>query len=328
MQSSGPGGNTAMKPIKKQLRAAGSISDGQEVIAGLQRTQKQIPSKFLYDPRGSKLFDRICELPEYYLTRTEIGILEEHSKAIAEALGERCAVIELGSGNSRKARILLDALPSPAAYVPVDISGEYLLAEAKVLEKDYPALTIAPLNCDYMRDMELPQLPPHRRRIVFFPGSTIGNLRPREARALLRKMARLAGNGGALLIGVDTKKDERTIEAAYNDSQGVTAEFNLNILSHLNRLMRAGFNPALWRHCAFYQRRTGRVEMHLISKVEQLLKVEQSEMPCLAGESIRTELSYKYAPWEFAELARGISEHGATWTDPRCFFSVHLFKVP
>lgn len=297
-----------------------------EVLAGLQRLQKELPPKLFYDARGSRLFERICRLPEYYLTRTEIAILRTHGAEIGALLGPGCLLIEYGSGSSAKTRILLDALAYPAGYVPIDISREAVLAAASALASDYPELPLVPVWADYTRPFKLPE-PARRaqRRVVFFPGSSIGNFHLEEAEAFLRRAAGICGPRGHILVGVDLDKDPAILDPAYDDAEGVTAEFNLNMLVRLNRELGTDFHVEQFRHRAFYDRAHGRVEMHLVGLADQTVHVEEVEIAFAAGETILTECSYKHTLAGFAALARraGLTVH-RVWTDPQGWFSVQL----
>jgi dimethylhistidine N-methyltransferase len=317
-----------MKPTAHSPRP-GPAADGadaflREVLAGLARPHKQLPCKYFYDERGSRLFDEICDLEEYYLTRCELAILRRHAGEMAVRLGPGCALIEYGSGSSLKTRLLLDRLGRPAAYVPVDISGEHLLRSARRLARAYPGLEVAPVCADFTRPFPLPPLRQEpRRRVVYFSGSTIGNFGPSEAADLLAGIARLCGPGGGLLIGVDLKKDRATLEAAYDDRRGVTAAFNLNLLARINRELGADFELSRFRHHAFYNEGPGRVEMHLVSLGAQTVRVGGAAFDLADGETICTEYSYKYGSDEFRDLAAhaGLSL-GRVWTDENGLFSV------
>ncbi|MGH8455092.1 MAG: L-histidine N(alpha)-methyltransferase, partial [Nevskiales bacterium] len=274
-------------------------------------------------------FDAICNQPEYYLTRTEIGIMQAHAADMADALGANAMVVELGSGSSVKTRLLLDVLQEPCAYVPVDISREHLANAASRINAAYPALEVLPVSADFTRPFRLPV--PKRgasRVMVYFPGSTIGNFEPMAAMRLLGLIRTLAGSGGALLIGVDLKKDLSVLDAAYNDAAGVTARFNRNMLAHVNRLVDAEFDPASFDHHAFYNARAGRIEMHLVSRGPQRIQVAGEAVEFAAGESIHTENSYKYSLGEFAELARRAGfAADRQWTDAQQLFSVQLLRA-
>ena len=290
---------------------------------GFSARPKSLPAKFFYDQRGSELFEQICELPEYYPTRTEIALLERHAGEIAAAIGGQAALIEFGAGALRKVRLLLEALPDLHAYLPIDISGEHLNANAKLLAAEHPGLQIRPVVADFTADFELPQLPPDMRRIGFFPGSSIGNFTPAEARTFLQRAARML-SGGGLLIGVDLVKDPAILHAAYNDAAGVTAEFNLNLLHRINAELGGDADPDGFAHYAFYQPQLQRIEMHLVSRKAQSLRVENARYDFAAGESIHTENSYKYTLAGFRQLAEQSGFHAkAVWRDPDRLFSLH-----
>ena len=293
-----------------------------DVLAGLSRPRKRLPSKYFYDAAGSRLFDRITELDEYYPTRTEVAILRHHAGAMAARCGPRCLLIELGAGSLVKVRLLLDRLDRPAGYVPVDVSGDHLRAAADELAADYPGLDVRPVVADFTRPFELPPVAA-ARRVVYFPGSTIGNFDPADADALLRRVARLVGPGGGLLLGIDLRKDPAVLEPAYDDARGVTAAFNRNLLVRVNRELGADFDPDAFRHRAFYNRDRSRVEMHLVSVAGQRVRVGGRTFDFRAGESIHTENSYKYDPAEFARRAAGCGLRAdETWTDESRYFAV------
>lgn len=299
-----------------------------ELLAGLRQPQKMLPSKYFYDEIGSALFEEICTLEEYYPTRTEIGILRDNIQDITARLGDRCVLVEYGSGASVKIRLLLDHLRDIAAYVPIDISAEHLLNAAAELHIAYPHVKIFPVPADYTRDFDLPEIDvPFNRRVVFFPGSTIGNFTPEQARGFLRHIAEVAGESGGLLIGVDRKKDLGVLEAAYNDSRGVTADFNLNMLRRLNQEYDADFDLNTFEHEAVFNDDHGRIEMHLISTCRQYAQVAGEPLFFSEGESILTEYSYKYHPEEFALLARPWFHVDTVWTDSRGWFSVQYLTV-
>lgn len=274
----------------------------EEVLRGLLSEPKTLPPKLFYDETGAALFERICELPEYYLTRAELEILRARAGDIAELAGPRVALLEYGSGAGVKIRLLLDALESPAAYVPIDISREQLGRVARELASEYPAVAIRPLNADYTLPLAVPPLPEGSRRVAFFPGSTIGNFHPMEAAIFLGRVRRAVGMGGALILGVDRRKSTSTLNAAYDDSAGVTAAFNLNILARLNRDLHAHFDLRTFAHRAFFNPRASRVEMHLVSTAEQIVKVAGELIHFEKGESIWTESSYKYDRTRLEEL--------------------------
>lgn len=299
-----------------------------ETIEGLQSSPKRLPSKFFYDERGSRLFDRICDLDEYYVTRTEMGIMREHAGEIAAFVGPRAMIIEYGSGTCLKTRWLLHALEEPAAYAPVEIARDHLLKSVRSLAADFPDVEIIAVCADYTRPFFVPR-PTHtpESRVVYFPGSTIGNFDKPEAIEFLRRMNEQVGAEGGILIGVDLKKPADVLLAAYNDSKGVTAEFNRNILVHLNRVIHSDFPVEEYGHEAIYNEEEGRIEMHLISGREHHVSIAEEQIFLKKGERIVTEHSYKYTPEEFAELA---DEAGLRveklWTDPRDYFSVQYLK--
>ena len=299
-----------------------------EVLAGLSGRPKRLPCKLFYDELGSRLFERICELDEYYLTRTELGILRDRVPEVARALGAGCRVVEFGSGASVKTRLLLDALERPAAYVPIDIARAALMESAAALTRDYPGLDVRPVCADYTREVELPAVPGDQRTLGFFPGSTIGNFEPQEAVTFLGRVRAHCGRGGMLLIGADLKKERRKLEAAYDDCAGVTAEFNKNILRVLNREHRARFSLETFRHRARYDERHGRVEMHLVSTVRQRVTVGPELVSFEAGEVVVTEHCYKYDLDQLKGLARKSGfEPMSIWTDERSLFAVALLAV-
>ncbi|MGZ9106998.1 MAG: L-histidine N(alpha)-methyltransferase [Rhodoplanes sp.] len=303
------------------------LSFREAVIDGLARPQKTIPSRYFYDERGSALFEQICALEEYYPTRTEIAILEACCGEIGRILPPATAVIEMGSGSSTKVRTLLDSLRAPAAYVPVDISREHLIASARSLAESYPQLTVVPVWGDFARSLAMPVLP-EAPRVIFFPGSTIGHFTPEGAIALLGGWSGHIGLGGHLIIGVDLKKDPQTLQAAYDDAAGVTAAFNLNLLVRANRELGATFELDGFAHRALYDPEKGRVEMHLVSGAEQCVRVDERPFEFAAGETIHTENSYKYTIGEFQNLARAAGYQPlAVFTDSEALFSVHVLQV-
>ena len=302
-----------------------------DVLAGLAADPPQLPPKYFYDAEGSRLFDRITELDAYYPTRTERGILTAHVGEMAEAVGPGAALVEYGSGSSDKTRILLDALtaadPPLAAYVPIDISGEHLDAAAERLRARYPGLRVLPVVADYSRPVALPALPPHARRVVFFPGSTIGNMPPDEAVPFLGRMADVAGADGALLIGADQHKDAGVLARAYDDEQGVTAAFNRNVLVRMRRELGASVDPDGWAHDARWNGDDGRIEMHLVARGPQTIAVGGQTFRFADGDSIWTESSYKYAPDGLAELAACAGlRRVRRWTDPQAWFALELYE--
>ncbi len=301
----------------------------EEVLAGLREDPKSLPCKYFYDARGSALFESICELEEYYPTRTELEIMEAHSADMADRIGPAAFLIEYGSGSGRKTRVLLEALDRPAVYIPIDISQETLVESAEAIGKQYPELEVLPLCADYQGSVVLPGAErPTGRRVVYFPGSTIGNFVPSEAVAFLARMAQQAGQGGGVLIGVDLKKDVGQLERAYDDAKGVTAAFNRNLLVRINRELGANFVEQQFLHEARWNPSEGRVEMHLVASHACAVSVGGEEIRFQAGESIHTENSYKYGIREFEELAvaAGLALCDL-WTDPGQHFSVYYYEV-
>lgn len=297
------------------------------VLTGLAKPQKAIPSRFFYDYRGSELFEEITRLEAYYPTRTEIAILRDALPAIAESLGPRAAVVEFGAGASRKTRALLAALEQPAAYVPIDIAGEYLAAAVEGLARELPEVAMLPVEADFTAPLSLPPLPPHRLRLGFFPGSTVGNLTPAEALRFLVRAREALGSGSKLLIGVDTRKDVAVLERAYDDPDGVTAAFNLNLLVRANRELGADFAVDRFEHAVVWNDDHSRIEMHLLSRGTQTVHVDGRRFAFAAGETIHTESSYKYAPREFRLLARAAGwQTEGLWQDGTRLFSVHLLS--
>jgi dimethylhistidine N-methyltransferase len=278
-----------------------------DVIAGLRSDPKHLPCKYFYDRRGSELFDRICHLDEYYLTRSELALMDRFAPEMGAQIGPGAMLVEYGSGSSVKTRYLLDGLPDPVAYVPVDISGDHLQLTARELARDYPRIEVLPVCADFTEDFALPRSSrTATHAAVYFPGSTIGNFLPGEAVALLRRIAQMCGTGGGLLIGVDLKKDPATIEAAYNDRLGVTAEFNLNLLRRINLELGADFDLDQFFHQARYNGESGRVEMYLVGRRAQGVTVGGEVIEFEAGETICTEYSHKYTVDEFASLAANV----------------------
>jgi dimethylhistidine N-methyltransferase len=300
-----------------------------DVIAGLSGPFKSLPCKYFYDKRGSELFDQICLLDEYYLTRSELAIMHERASEMGEQLGAGVRLVEYGSGSSVKTRYLLDALSEATAYVPVDISGEHLELTAAELRADYPRIEILPVCADFTRPFRLPTpAAAASHTAVYFPGSTIGNLLLDPAVELLRRIATSVGRGGGLLIGIDLKKDPDKITAAYNDSQGVTAQFNLNLLRHINRELGADFCLDQFEHRAVYHQELGRVEIDLVSRGSQYVNLANRTIGFREGEAIRTEYSHKYSIAEFASLASSadLILH-RQWTDREDNFAVLHFVV-
>jgi len=296
-----------------------------DVLRALRETPQRLPTKYFYDERGSELVEQIMALDEYYPARAEVAILEAHAREIADAVGPHAALIEYGSGSGVKTRILLDHLRSLAAYVPVDISGAHLLAAAETLNVAYPDLPVVPVAADYTTDFDIPELPEGtRRRVVYFAGSNIGNYGRAEAEHLLRHMRELAGPGGCVLLSADLEKDPDVLRAAYNDAKGVTAAFNLNILTHLNRELGSDFDVERFRHDAVWNAEVGRIEMYLVSLTAQEAHVGGETFSFGADERILTEYSQKYTLRRLEDLAQAAGLHIAErWLDPREYFSVN-----
>jgi dimethylhistidine N-methyltransferase len=321
----------AMRPsiIPVTHLAPGADDFRADVLRGLSVLPKTLPCKYFYDEAGSRLFERICELPEYYLTRVELELLRRHSAEIAALLGRDCLLIEYGSGSSLKTRRLLDHLRAPVAYVPIDIAYQQLSDSATALASDYPQLAVRPVCADFTRLSVMPAIDVScARRVVYFPGSTIGNFTPQQARQLLEQTANLCGPGGALLLGVDLKKDPRILEAAYNDSRRVTAAFNLNLLVRINRELDANFCVEQFRHYAPYNPRESRIEMHLVSRRDQHVRVGDRKFFLRQGESICTEYSHKYSLHDLRDLAQSAGfAVERLWIDEHGYFSVQYLVV-
>jgi L-histidine Nalpha-methyltransferase len=324
--------------IRDQMRALTAIVNKapdartflDDVVAGLSQTPKRLPSKYFYDERGSRLFDEICTLEEYYLTRTELTIMQQFAEEIAEALGQGNMLVEYGSGSSLKTRILLDRLQCTVAYVPVDISGEHLEQTAGRLAKAYPHIEILPVCADFTTEFELPRSKcTPSQNLAYFPGSTIGNFKPKDARRLLQRIASVCGSGGGLLIGIDLQKAIQTIEAAYNDRNGVTMAFNRNLLHRINRELDADFRVDAFEHRAIYNEELGRVETYLISDRHQTVTVDGATFRFEVGEAICTEYSHKYTIDGFHAIAAtaGFSLERA-WSDDQELFAVLHFRLP
>jgi dimethylhistidine N-methyltransferase len=300
-----------------------------DVLAGLSATPKRVPAKYFYDGAGSLLFERITELPEYYPTRCEMRILRDHAADIAKLIPEGAALVELGSGSNKKVRIVLRAARKLAAYVPVDICGEMLEQEAAELRLDFPQLKVLPVRADITHQFDLPaDAKAAAVRVGFFPGSTIGNFEPHEAAAFLRNAAHILGPGATLIVGADLIKPVEVLNAAYNDAEGVTAKFNLNLLVRINRELGATFKLDTFEHHAFYNRERHRIEMHLASLKRQKVKVAGEPIDFRTGETIHTENSYKYSIASLGALARGAGWLPAgVWTDEREYFSIQAFTL-
>jgi dimethylhistidine N-methyltransferase len=308
--------------------AAASDTFADHVINGLGDDPKWLSAKYFYDAAGSELFEEITRLPEYYPTRTELGILQANAAAMSAYIPLAAALVEFGTGSTKKARILIDATPQVAAYVPVDISGEFLAQEAAELRRALWNIAILPVVADFTRDFDLPPQIRARPRVGFFPGSTIGNFEPEDATEFLRQAARILGPGATMIIGVDRIKDEGVLNAAYDDAAGVTARFNLNILRRMNRELGGNFDLASFRHRAFYNTVNHRIEMHLESPKAQSVTVAGRTFDFRAGETIHTENSYKYTVESFRALAEDAGWRPvATWTDAKDYFAVHALKL-
>jgi len=313
----------------RAAQRAAPLSDfARELNAGLSLDARSISPKFFYDVAGSALFDRICDLPEYYPTRTEVRILTECAPEIAEQIGPNAEIVEFGAGSLTKVRLLLDALKSPKRYVPIDISGEHLEAAAERLREDYPKVVVQPMVADYTMPLVLPSREKGGgQRVGFFPGSTLGNFSPEEALAFLQLAQRLL-RGGGLLLGVDLVKDPALLHAAYNDAQGVTAAFNLNLLRRANAELDTDFDLEGFTHAAFYNSPRRRVEMHLVSRRPQVVTLDGQRFNFEEGETIHTENSHKFTVEGLRALAvKAGFRPAAVWTDPDRMFSVHWLQA-
>jgi len=300
-----------------------------DVLAGLRDDPKRISPMYFYDAAGSILFDRICELPEYYPTRTETRILEQHGDDIARSIGDDALLVEFGSGSSLKTRLLLDRLPTLAAYVPVDISRSHLMNAAQAISASYPDLEVMPVCADFTQPFALPApRRPAERTVIFFPGSTIGNFDPPAALDLLKVMRRVAGPLGGLVVGTDLVKDPAVLVRAYDDAAGVTAEFNMNVLRRFNKEMGANFDLNQFRHRAIWNAESSRIEMHLVSRRRQRVRLAGETLAFEAGEHIVTEHCHKYTvPGFAAQAARARWEATAHWLDDRGYFSVNYLEA-
>ena len=319
----------ARSPRRPQPQSADVSDFAADVIAGLSATPKRVAAKYFYDATGSQLFERITELPEYYPTRSEMRILRDYAADIAKVIPPGAALVEFGSGSSKKARILLAAAPRLAAYVPVDICGEMVEQEAAELRPDFAPLKVVPVTADICFPFDLPAAAKAApARVGFFPGSTIGNFEPHEAAAFLRNAARILGAGAKLIVGVDLIKPVDVLNAAYNDKAGVTAKFNRNLLTRINRELGGNFKLDTFEHHAFFNRERNRIEMHLASLKRQRVKVAGETIDFRAGETIHTENSYKYSVESLSALARGTGWMPAgVWTDARKYFSIQAFTL-
>lgn len=299
----------------------------EEVMNGLGKPQKSLPSKYFYDERGSQLFEQITRLDEYYPTRTEMAIMQENMPEIIRQFRGDTVLVELGSGSSKKTKLLLDHLPHITAYIPVEISEQFLLSVVENLQVEYPELIIKPINADYTHPFQVPEIEkPYSHFVVFYPGSTIGNFHPSQARHFLASISAMMDQGGSMLIGVDLKKDKKVLEAAYNDKQGLTARFNKNILRHINRVLDTDFSLEKFRHCAIYNEDKGRIEMHLVSKTDHEVTISGEHFHFAEDESIHTENSYKYSLNEFEELVSDWFTVEKIWTDQQNYFSLQYLR--
>lgn len=315
--------------VHVNARADGPLLDqpdrsfAQDVIAGLSQQPKKLSPKYFYDETGSKLFEQITLLPEYYPTRTELRILRDRGAEIAKAIPANAALVEFGAGATTKVRLLLKQCAFNA-YVPVDISGDFLNGQASELREDFPDLAVYPVTADFTKPFDLPPEVKDMPKVGFFPGSTIGNFDPHEACAFLRSARAILGQGAMLIVGVDLEKDERVLHDAYNDAAGVTGQFNLNVLARINRELGGNLDLDGFKHRAIYNRERHRIEMHLISRKPQTVRVLDHTATFRTGETIHTESSYKYSIERFTALARGSGwAPRASWTDPDGMFSVH-----
>lgn len=321
-----------MTAVVKSLAASGDLAAHSEfeadVIEGLSRGAKSIPPKYFYDEEGSRLFEEITRLPEYYPTRTEIDILRAHARDLNAIIPQGAALVEFGSGSCTKVQILLDNVPAIAAYLPVDISGDFLKCEAERIAQSYPRLSVHPVVADFTKPFALPEQFAQMPKTGFFPGSTISNFEPHDAVPFMRNAAQTIGHGGVMVMGVDLVKDTAMLNAAYNDAAGITAKFNLNLLRRINRELDGNFDLRAFEHHAFYNSERRRIEMHLASTKRQKVSVAGRVFSFRAGETIHTENSYKYTPGSFAALARGCGwTPEIAWTDPAALFSVNVLRA-
>jgi dimethylhistidine N-methyltransferase len=300
------------------------------VLDGLSKPQKSIPAKFFYDRKGSQLFDLICEAPEYYVTRTELGIIEDIQSEVRSIISSGVSVIEYGCGSSLKIRALLSALSEPAEYIAIEISKSHLITTATQIALDYPDLSVGGICADFSQLVEWPQQAKKNqlKRLAFFPGSTIGNQTPQEAGKFLKDIRHMLGDEGKLIIGVDLKKDVDVLTRAYNDVGGYTADFNLNLLHRIKSELNADLDISTFSHNAFYNEQAGRVEMHLVSQLKQVIQIDEIEFSFEAGESIHTENSYKYSQIEFTDLAaKSGFDLLKSWSDRSNYFAVYCMQA-
>ncbi|MFT4823002.1 MAG: L-histidine N-alpha-methyltransferase [Halioglobus sp.] len=317
-------GQSAQKCASDKSRKNQQLRE--EVLAGLLQPNKSINPKFFYDEYGSKLFEKITALPEYYPTRTELSLLADHKKEIADTIGYGHVLIEPGAGNCSKAKLLLWAL-GPACYIPIDISREFLFSAAEKLRTEFPDIEILPVAEDMRAKVDLPAHLREHPRTVFYPGSTIGNYNPSDALSFLQHIRQMIGDNGGLLIGVDLEKSTDRLNKAYNDAQGVTAQFNLNMLTHINQLCDADFDLSHFEHIAFYNEQASRIEMHLSATRAHTVEVAEKNIQFCAGERIHTEYSYKYSLESFAELAEKAGLRSVkNWVDEEQLFSLQYYR--
>jgi dimethylhistidine N-methyltransferase len=309
--------------------AASDAAFERDLVAAFAARPRSISPKWFYAAQGSRLFERICELPEYYPTRTELGILRTHAHEMARLMGPRAEIVEFGAGSLRKVRLLLDAMDAPARYLPIDISGEHLAQASAALQRDYAGLEVQPVIADYTQRLLLPApVPQAGRRIGFFPGSTIGNFTPDEALQFLVVAGQVL-RGGALLLGTDLVKDPAVLHAAYNDAQGVTAAFNLNLLARANRELGTRFDLEQFAHSAFYNAPQRRIEMHLVSRCRQQVAIAGRRFEIEEGETLHTEYSHKFTVDGVRDLAqRAGFRPGPVWVDERRLFALHWLQAP
>jgi dimethylhistidine N-methyltransferase len=303
-----------------------------EILNGLKSEKKTISPKFLYDKHGSELFEQICELKEYYPTRTEIGILESYSNEISKLIGPRAHLIEFGSGSSKKTRLLINSLSQPSTYIPIDISREFLYSTFLDLKKEYPYLRILPIYADFTQPLCFPSdaltLEFEGKSVIFFPGSTLGNFEPQSALRLLSQSAQWLGRQGMMLVGIDLVKNREILEKAYNDPRGITAAFNLNLLRRINQELQGNFDLNQFRHHAYFNIQESRIEMHLMSQSQQDVSIQGEKLHFEKGESIHTENSYKYTPDSFERMAHASGFNKVQmWTDPQRLFAVYLLEA-
>ena len=299
-----------------------------EILKGMSKNQKQLPSKLFYDEKGSELFDAICKTDEYYLTRTETSIMRGNIPEIVSVLDKDTLLIELGSGSSLKTRLILDNVSGLAGYIPVDISSQHLTETTADLRRLYPNFNIIPVAADYTKDFDIPYTTGHNyKRLVYYPGSSIGNFAPDEAKIFLKRVSKLCTNNGGFLIGIDLVKNKETLESAYNDKDGLTAEFNLNLLNHINDLLNADFDPDKYRHLSFYNTYKSRIEMHLISLENHEVHLFNQSFHIRKFETILTEISQKYTPESFTDLSSDYFTVKNAWIDDHHLFALFYMET-